>query len=137
MIVMRVNGMLMDCDQQKAIEELMTLHTATAITTGNETIPCEMLVAVLVGDVQVPTLSWVNGHTGRYDPETEMLIASNTQVDNGNKPYVVYTLPNDHLCCERMPEPNEKLLKVTVTSHRLSKIIGDSNCGTHTHTIVI
>lgn len=48
---MRVNGMLMDCDQQKAIEELMTLHTATAITTGNETIPCEMLVAVLVGAI--------------------------------------------------------------------------------------
>lgn len=44
---MRINGTLIESKQQKAIEEFMTLRVATAITTANETIPCEMLVARL------------------------------------------------------------------------------------------
>lgn len=134
---MRINGTLIESKQQKAIEEFMTLRVATAIIAGNKTIHCEMLVANLVDDIQVPTLSWVNSHTGYYDPETKMLYTDITRLRSVDKQFVVYTLPKDYLCCERMPEPNEKLLKVTVTSHKLSEIIGDTNCGTHTHTIVI
>ena len=127
---MTIDGKQIPDGVAAAVAEIVTLHVAERFTnTRGEGTPCKLLVAECHGDAQCPSLGG-NHHTGHYDPETKTLYEYRT-----NGAYVVYQLPSDFLCSEREPRPNEELLRVSVTSHALSGIVGSSNRGTHTHLI--
>lgn len=129
---MNINGNPVQDEMRDAVEAIVKLHTAEAfIDCRGERTPCRLLTAESTCKASRPTLAG-HYHTGSYDPETKALYA----YDNGGI-RVIYQLPADSLCCERDPRPEESLLRVSVTSHELSKLIGDSNKGTHTHLVTL